>query len=67
MHGMQVHDLHRCTFGPGSAADGPRASAEAAAAWGRLQAGQDAMELTKMAGGGNALGISEPRRSHVRD
>ena len=32
-----------------------------------LQAGQGAMELAKMAGGGNALGISEPRRSHVRD
>ena len=32
-----------------------------------LQAGQDAMELAKMVGGGNALGISEPRRSHVHD
>ena len=33
----------------------------------KLQAGQGAMDLAKMAGGGNALGISEPRRSHVRD
>ena len=32
-----------------------------------LQSGQRAMELAKMAGGGQALGISEPRRSHVRD
>ena len=38
----QVHDLHRCTFGPGSAMDGPRATPEAAAAWGRFQRGQDA-------------------------
>ena len=32
-----------------------------------LQAGQGAMKLAKMAGGGNPLAILEPRRSHVRD
>ena len=32
-----------------------------------LQAGKGAIELAEMTGGGNALGISEPRRSHVRD